>query len=122
MAQAYRSARSKNSAADPDELRVEGCYNHDQKVVVEWEMTLTEARLVAILAELPRGELTFKLIRSSFSASCRERYADFGDGVITNFRLNRAATHGLIAAALTRKFLDWQKNVPDADACVWIRH
>lgn len=121
MAQAYRSARSKNLGIGLDEILIEGCYNHDQKVVVEWEMKLTEPLLADIFAELPKGELSFKSIRASFSASCRERYADFGDSVITNFRLNQAATRSLIEEAVTRGVLAWQKKAPDTDDCAWIR-
>ena len=119
IAQAYRSHRNKRRAAHSEILRVEGCYNFDQKVVVEWEMWLNEALIHAIMRELPGSELRYEALRTGFSASCFERYEDFNDGVVTNFRLNRQSTLDFIQTGLERGLLEIRQDAHSPDERVW---
>lgn len=93
MGQAFRSRVAGAGAADS--LIVTGCYNHDQKVVVEWERPLTETDLAAIFNELPQGHITFATLRLTASSWCRSRDTTLTSERITHYRLSRASVSAL---------------------------
>lgn len=81
---------------------VTGCYNHDQKVVVEWERSLAEAELEAIFRELPEGQVTFATLRVVASSWCRTRDTTLNSERITHYRLSRASVTALAGWAEER--------------------
>lgn len=121
MAQAYRSTKSNSKALSANGLVIAGCYNHDQKVVVEWESILSDEQIREIVDELPDGNLTFKSIRASFSASHWDRYEDFNEGLITNFKLSRRSTRNLIEAGIESALLRPVYTSLDPDDGIWAK-
>lgn len=105
MAQAYRSKLQTSRTPASGHVRVTGCYNLDHKVAVEWELDLNKKLVRDIISELPDGELEFRIVRASFSASCLDRQEERPTGIITNFRLNRQSTLGLLEAGAKRSLL-----------------
>ena len=88
-----------------DGLIVTGCYNYDQKVVVEWERPLAETDLAAIFSELPEGQVTFATLRLIASSWCRSRDMTLTSERITHYRLSRASVAALAGWAEERGLL-----------------
>lgn len=122
MAQAFRSKKGATSGEPPDRaLRVSGCYNHDHKVVVEWERFLDEDDLLALIGELPTGRLTFEAIRLVASSWCQVHDASLATMRFTHYRINRESAGAIIAWAEDRGILvaEGQADLPGRNA--WTR-
>lgn len=122
MAQAFRSKKGDPSREPPgNTLRVSGCYNHDHKVVVEWEMFLDDGDLLALTGELPTGPLTYDAVRLLASSWCQTRDTSLTAMRFTHYRISRDSAFAIIAWAEDRGILALVERAHPAVEKLWAR-